>query len=184
METLPIHPLLPAIREALRNRGLGVLVAEPGAGKSTVVPLELLGEPWLGEKTILLVEPRRLAARAVAERMARTLGESPGGRVGYRIRGENRCGPETRLEVITEGVLLRKLREDPALEKVGAVLLDEFHERSLQTDLGLALLLQSRELFREDLRLLVMSATLQGERVAELLGDETPLIRSRDAAIP
>jgi len=177
-ERLPIHRVLPELRRSLREHTRCLLQADPGAGKSTVVPLELLEEPWLEGRKILLLEPRRLAARMVAERMAATLGERIGEQVGYRMRGESRCGPRTRLEVITEGILTRMLRADPALEGVGLLIFDEFHERSLQADLGLALALQSQEFFRPDLRLLVMSATLPGEGLERLLGARTPRIAS------
>ena len=168
---LPILEALPALRAALRARHEAVLQAPPGAGKSTVVPLALLEEPWVQCGRILMLEPRRLAARAVAERMARSLGERVGGTVGYRMRLDTRVGPRTRIEVVTEGVLTRMLQSDPALEGVAAVVFDEFHERSLQADLGLALCLDARLQLGTDLRVLVMSATLDGERVAALLGD-------------
>ncbi|WP_457608150.1 ATP-dependent helicase HrpB [Nitratifractor sp.] len=175
-ETLPIHSLLLRIVEALEHHGLTILQAEPGAGKSTVVPLELLETPWLEGQEILLLEPRRLAARMVATRLAESLGERVGERVGYRMRGETRVGPRTRIEVLTEGSLTRMLQRDPALEGVGLLIFDEFHERSLHADLGLALALQARELLRNDLRILVMSATLQSEELSALLGEETPLV--------
>ncbi len=168
---LPIVEALPALRAALLARREAVLQAPPGAGKSTVVPLALLEEPWARGGRILMLEPRRLAARAVAERMARSLGERVGGTVGYRMRLDTRVGPRTRVEVVTEGVLTRMLQSDPALEGVAAVVFDEFHERSLQADLGLALCLDARTQLDTGLRVLVMSATLDGERVAALLGD-------------
>jgi ATP-dependent helicase HrpB len=169
-DPLPIDGSLPALREALRLAGAAVLQAAPGAGKTTRVPPALLGEPWLGGKRIILLEPRRLAARAAASRMADTLGEPVGGTVGYRIRHDTRVGPSTRIEVVTEGVLTRMLEHDPSLETAGLVVFDEFHERSLHADLGLALSLQSRSILRPDLRLLIMSATIEGEPVAKLLG--------------
>ena len=175
---LPIHSALPELKAALFRHGTAILRADPGAGKSTVVPLELMEEPWLAGKKVLLLEPRRLAARMVATRMAESLKEAPGVRVGYRMRGEVRCTPRTRIEVITEGLLMRRLRSDPALEDVGLVIFDEVHERSLSSDLGLALTLQSRELFREDLRLLAMSATLEIDALREVLGPKTPVIES------
>ncbi len=170
MTPLPIEPVLPRLRELLRGHTGVVLQAPPGAGKTTRVPLALLDEPWLRGKRVLVLEPRRMAARAAAARMASLLGEPVGRTVGYRVRMDSRVGPETRIEVVTEGVLTRLLQSDPALEGVGLVAFDEFHERSLHADLGLALCLQARELLRADLRLLVMSATLDGGPVAELLG--------------
>ncbi len=167
---LPVEEALPALKAALREAGVAVLQAPPGAGKSTVVPLALLAEPWVAGRKLLVLEPRRLAARAVAERMAASLGERAGERVGYRMRLETKVSRATRIEVITEGVLTRLLQADPALEHAAAVLFDEFHERSLHADLGLALALESRATLRPDLRLLVMSATLDGEAVAALLG--------------
>jgi ATP-dependent helicase HrpB len=180
---LPIEPVLPAIRETLAGRTAAVLVAPPGAGKTTRVPLALLGEPWLSGRRILMLEPRRLAARSAARFMAASLGEQVGETVGYRVRMETRVGPATRLEVITEGVLTRMLQSDPALEGVGLVIFDEFHERSLHADLGLALCLQSQALLRDDLRLLVMSATLEAEPVAALLGD-APVLVSEGRSFP
>jgi ATP-dependent helicase HrpB len=174
---LPIDAVLPALRAALRERDAAVLVAAPGAGKSTVVPLTLLGEPWRHGRKLLVLEPRRVAARAVAQRMSHTLGEAVGGTVGYRMRMETRVGPRTAIEVVTEGVLTRMLQHDAALEGVAAVLFDEFHERSLQADLGLALCLDARRNLGTDLKLLVMSATLEAGPVAQLLGD-APVVES------
>jgi len=168
---LPIDAALPALREALTAYRSAVLEAPPGAGKSTVVPLALLEEPWAQGRRLLMLEPRRLAARAIATRMARTLGEVPGATIGYRMRLETRVSRATRVEVVTEGVLTRLLREDPGLEGVAAVLFDEFHERSLQADLGLALCLDVRTALAPALRILVMSATLDGAAVARVLGD-------------
>jgi ATP-dependent helicase HrpB len=168
---LPIDAALPALHDALRTHSAAVLEAPPGAGKSTVVPLALLAEPWARGRRLLMLEPRRLATRAVATRMARTLEERPGDTVGYRMRLETRVSRATRLEVVTEGVLTRLLQEDPALEGVAAVIFDEFHERSLQADLGLALCLDARATVAPELRVLVMSATLDGAAVAQLLGD-------------
>ena len=168
---LPIDAALPALLDALRTHAAAVLEAPPGAGKSTVVPLALLEEPWAQGKRLLLLEPRRVAARAVAARMAYTRGESPGATIGYRMRLETRVSRATRIEVVTEGVLTRLLQEDPALEGVAAVIFDEFHERSLQADLGLALCLDARAALSPELRVLVMSATLDGAAVARLLGD-------------
>ena len=168
---LPIDAALPALRAALRSHTSAVLEAPPGAGKSTVVPLALLSEPWVQGKRLLMLEPRRLATRAVAARMAQTLGEQPGATVGYRMRLETRISRATRVEVVTEGVLTRVLQDDPALEGVAAVIFDEFHERSLQADLGLALCLDVRSALAPELRILVMSATLAGAALARLLGD-------------
>src|SRR6187549_1695418 len=168
---LPIDEVLPRLRaELLRGRN-AVVEAPPGAGKSTVVPIALLDEPWLRGGKIIMLEPRRLATRAVATRMASTLGESLGETVGYRMRQETRVGKRTRIEVVTEGVFTRMLQSDPALEGVAAVLFDEFHERSLHADTGLAFALDSQEHLSPELRLLVMSATLDGAVVARLLGD-------------
>lgn len=168
---LPIDEALPALAAALAERTGVVLHAPPGAGKTTRVPLALLDAPWLAGQKVLLLEPRRLAARAAARRMATTLREAVGGTVGYRMRMETRVGPTTRIEVVTEGVLTRFLHDDPALDGVGLVIFDEFHERSLHADLGLALTLQTQRVLREELRILVMSATLDTEGVARLIGD-------------
>jgi ATP-dependent helicase HrpB len=174
---LPIEQVLPTLRDALRNGCGAVLQAPPGAGKTTGVPLALLGEPWLGGRGIIMLEPRRLAARAAARRMATVLGEGLGQTVGYRVRHESVVGPGTRIVVVTEGVLTRMLQSDPALERFGLVVFDEFHERSIHADLGLALTIHSRSLMREDLRLLVMSATLEGGPVSALLGG-VPVVSS------
>ncbi len=167
---LPIDDVLDEIRAALAASPNAVLVAPPGAGKTTRVPLALCDEPWLKARKIVILEPRRLAARGAADRMASTLGESVGETVGIRARLDSRVGPKTRIEVITEGVFARMIIDDPALEGIGAVLFDEYHERSLDADLGLALALDAQSGLREDLRILVMSATLDGARVAGLLG--------------
>jgi ATP-dependent RNA helicase HrpB len=180
---LPIEEALPRLRRALREHSSAVLTAPPGAGKSTVVPLALLQEEWAADKRILMLEPRRLAARAVATRMAQTLAESVGATVGYRMRLDTRVSRETRIEVVTEGVLTRMLQTDPALEGVAAVVFDEYHERSLQADLGLALVLDARESVTPDLKVLVMSATLEGAAVARLLGD-APLVEARGRSFP
>ncbi len=164
-----------ALRRALAVDTHAVLQAPPGAGKTTLVPLRLLEEPWLGEQRIVMLEPRRLATRAAARRMASMLGESVGQTVGFRTRDERQVGPATRVEVVTEGILTRRLQHDPSLAGVGLVIFDEFHERSLPGDLGLALALDVRRILRPELRLLVMSATIDGARVARVLGD------SRDA---
>jgi ATP-dependent helicase HrpB len=178
---LPILDALPALRAALGAHRNAVLEAPPGAGKSTVVPLALLEEPWLAGRRLLMLQPRRIAARAVARRLAHLAGCEPGQLVGYRTRLETRVSAATRIEVVTEGILTRLLQDDAALERVGCVLFDEFHERNLQSDLGLALVLDAQRHLREDLRLLVMSATLPGQRVATLLG-EAPTVRSEGRA--
>lgn len=180
---LPIDDALPELLGALAAGPNAVLVAPPGAGKTTRVPLALLGAPWRRDGRILLLEPRRLAARAAAERMAQTLGERVGGTVGLRVRLETRAGPATRIEVVTEGVFTRRILDDSSLEGVACVIFDEFHERSLDADLGLALALDAQAGLREDLRLLVMSATLDGARVARLMSD-APVIRSEGRAHP
>lgn len=167
---LPIQEALPALHEALIGRPAVLLSAPPGAGKSTVVPIALLQSPWLKGRKILMLEPRRIAARAVAMRMAALLGEPIGRTVGFRTRLETRIGRETRIEVVTEGILTRMLQQDSALTGIGCVIFDEFHERSLNADLGLALCIESREHLREDLRLLVMSATLDLQPLVRLLG--------------
>lgn len=180
---LPIHAVLEPLKAALVAGNVAVLAAPPGAGKTTVVPLALLDQAWLDGGKILLLEPRRLAARAAADRMAATLGEKAGETVGYRTRLQSRIGPQTRIEVITEGVFTRMILDDPALEGVGAVLFDEFHERSLDADLGLALARETQGLLREDLRLLVMSATLDIGGVSRLL-DGAPVIEAEGRMFP
>jgi len=170
MNRLPIVDVLPQLRQVLAQHSNALLTAPPGAGKTTCVPLALLDEPWLAGKKLLLLEPRRLAAKAAAHRMAGTLGESVGDVVGYRMRLDTNVGPRTRIEVVTEGVLTRLLVKHPELEEYGAILFDEFHERSLQADTGLALALETQRLVRPDLRLLVMSATLDCGPVSDLLG--------------
>ncbi|THJ24773.1 MAG: ATP-dependent helicase HrpB [Nitrospira sp. CG24E] len=176
MSRLPIEDVLPALRHALTEGRNTLLTAAPGAGKTTRVPLALLDAPWLGGMKLLMLEPRRLAARAAAHRMASTLGESVGETVGYRMRLDTKVGPKTRIEVVTEGILARLLQNDPALSAYAIVLFDEFHERSLQADTGLALCLESQRLFRPDLRLLVMSATLDCGPVSELLGQAPTIV--------
>ncbi|EFM13172.1 helicase domain protein, partial [Paenibacillus curdlanolyticus YK9] len=183
MKPLPIDEVIPDIKRLLAARPNAVLVAPPGAGKTTRVPLALLGEEWLGDRKIVMLEPRRLAARSAAAHMASLLGEKAGETVGYRVRLDTKVGPSTRIEVVTEGILTRMLQSDPALEDIGAILFDEFHERHLQGDLGLALSLQSQSLLRDDLRIVVMSATLEAAPVARLLGD-APVIESQGRAFP
>lgn len=185
MIQLPIDAAIPSLLHALAGHDSVVLQAPPGAGKTTRVPLALLNETWLGGQSILMLQPRRVAARAAAERMASELGEKVGETVGYRIRLESRVGPRTRVEVVTEGILSRRLQDDPSLEGVGLVIFDEFHLRSLDSDLALALCLNGRELFREEqpLKLLVMSATLEGARLANLL-DDAPVVTSEGRMFP
>ena len=180
---LPIDAALPELTAALRAQHAAVLVAPPGAGKTTRVPLVLAGEPWAEGRRILVLEPRRLAARAAAERMAKTLGERVGDTVGLRVRFGSKVSRKTRIEIITEGVFTRLILDDPMLEGVAAVVFDEFHERSLDADLGLALARDVQQGLREDLKLLVMSATIDGARVATLLGD-APLIAAEGRAFP
>lgn len=186
--TLPIHSVLDDLKAAIAAHPAVVLAAPPGAGKTTVVPLALLDQPWLGTGKILVLEPRRLAARAAAERMARMLDEKPGETVGYRTRLQSRIGPRTRIEVVTEGVFTRMILDDPGLEGVGAVLFDEFHERSLDADLGLALARESQSLIRDDLKLIVMSATLDIAGVSRLLaqsgGTGAPVIEAQGRMFP
>src|SRR6476659_8626131 len=168
---LPIDEALPRLTAALRQQYAAVLVAPPGAGKTTRVPLWLLDTLWAADKKILVLEPRRLAARAAAERMAATLNEKVGETVGLRVRFGSKVSRQTRLEVVTEGIFTRLILDDPSLDGIAAVLFDEFHERSLDADLGLALAREAQQGLRDDLRLLVMSATLDGARVAALLGN-------------
>ncbi|PSJ23616.1 ATP-dependent helicase HrpB [Halomonas sp. ND22Bw] len=180
---LPIEARLDDIQVALAGHARALLVAEPGAGKTTRVPLALLEADWCRGQRLLLLEPRRVAARLAAGHMADSLGEAVGQTVGYRMRGESRVGPETRLEVVTQGVLTRMLQEDPLLEGVAGVIFDEFHERSLDADLGLALTLDAQSV-RDDLRLLVMSATLDVASLTAVLGEETPVIECEGRQFP
>jgi ATP-dependent helicase HrpB len=181
-DALPIDDALPGLAAALAAGPFAVLVAPPGAGKTTRVPLALLAAPWRGDGRIVMLEPRRLAARAAARRMAQTLGESVGDTVGYRVRLDAKVSKATRVEVVTEGVFTRMLLDDPELKGIAAVIFDEFHERSLDGDLGLALALDAAAL-RDDLRVLVMSATIDGARVARLL-DNAPVVESLGRAFP
>ena len=167
---LPVSEVLPQISEALAQHNRLILEAPPGAGKSTAVPLALLDAPWRSG-LIIMLQPRRLAARSVAARMADLLGESLGDRVGYQVKNDRVAGPDTQILVVTEGILTRMLQADPALEKTSLIIFDEFHERNLHGDLALALSLQSQELLREDLKILVMSATLAGDALSQFLGD-------------
>jgi ATP-dependent helicase HrpB len=180
---LPIDAVLEELSRTLEAHNAAVLVAPPGAGKTTRVPLALLDEPWTRGKRIIVLEPRRIAARASAERMAKTLGERAGDTVGYRVRFGSKVSRATRIEVVTEGIFSRQILDDPELSDVAAVLFDEFHERSLDADLGLALGRDAQTGLREDLRILVMSATLDGVRVARLLGD-APVVESEGRAYP
>lgn len=181
---LPVTEVLDLLVEALGRTPRAVLVAPPGAGKTTLVPLALLQSPWLGKGRIVVLEPRRLAARAAARRMADLTGEEPGGMVGYAMRMENRTSARTRIVVVTEGVLARMILDDPELSGVSAVIFDEFHERSLDGDFGLALALDVQAGLRPDLRLVVMSATLDGARVAGLMGPDTPVVESAGRTFP
>ncbi len=180
MMRLPIEDVLGELRAAIAARGMAVLQAPPGAGKTTLVPLDLLASGMISGRIVML-EPRRLAARAAAERMAETCGEAVGATVGYRMRGESKVSRATRIEVVTEGILTRMIQSDPGLEGIGALIFDEFHERSLNADLGLALALEIRAALREDLVLVVMSATLDAEPVAALMGD-APVVTSMGRA--
>lgn len=183
MPDLPIQTALPGLLSALAQHSNVVLQAPPGAGKTTAVPLALLECDWLGKRNIIVLEPRRLAARSAASRMAELLGEPVGETVGYQIRAERRAGARTRILVVTEGILTRLLQSDPELAGTALVIFDEFHERNLQGDLSLALCLESQECLRDDLRLLVMSATLETEGVAELLGG-APVVTSEGRSYP
>jgi ATP-dependent helicase HrpB len=180
---LPIDDVLDELLSALAASPNVVLEAPPGAGKTTRVPLALLGQPWLQGRKILILEPRRIAARAAARRMAHTLGENAGDTVGYRVRMDSKVGPDTRIEAVTDGIFARRIQQDPALEDIGAVLFDEFHERGLESDMGLALALDAQANLRPDLRLLVMSATLDGIAVAGIMGDAR-IVRAQGRAFP
>ncbi|MGG1517285.1 ATP-dependent helicase HrpB [Paenibacillus oryzisoli] len=183
MPVLPIDAILTPLLETLDQSACALVVAQPGAGKTTRVPLALLRAEWLQGRKIIMLEPRRLAARAAARFMAQQLGESVGETVGYRVKGDTRVSSATRIEVITEGVLTRMLQNDPALEGVGIVIFDEFHERSLHADLGLALCRQIQTVLRDDLRLLIMSATMEAEAVSALL-DGAPILESEGRTYP
>jgi ATP-dependent helicase HrpB len=179
----PVEEIVPELKSRLKDNKAVILQAPPGAGKSTIVPLALVSEPWLNGKKIIMLQPRRLAARSVAARMADLLNERIGETVGYRIRFENVIGKLTRIEVVTEGILTRLLQKDNALEGVGLVIFDEFHERSLHADLALALCRQSQQVLRDDLRILIMSATLDSEKIAGALGN-APIITSMGKQYP
>ncbi|WP_289078346.1 ATP-dependent helicase HrpB [uncultured Thalassospira sp.] len=180
---LPIDTVLPDLCAALETGTNAVLQAPPGAGKTTKVPLALRNSGWLGDQKIIMLEPRRLAARAAARRMAQLLGEGLGEQVGYRVRFDSKVSAKTKIEVVTEGILVRMIQDDPELSGIGAILFDEFHERSLDADLGLALALETQGALRDDLRILVMSATLDGGPIASLMGD-CPVITSEGRAFP
>lgn len=180
---LPAAAVLGDLKRELGNGSNAAVVAPPGAGKTTLVPLALLGEPWIGDSRIVMLEPRRLAARAAARRMATLLGERVGETVGYRMRLDSRIGPRTRIEIVTEGVFARMILDDPELSGIAAVIFDEFHERSLDADFSLALALDVQSALRENLRLIVMSATLDGGRVAQLM-DGAPVIESAGRTFP
>lgn len=171
MDRLPVDEILPRLKEVLQSRNAAVLVAPPGAGKTTRVPLALLDAPWLEGRKVIMQEPRRLATRAAARRMAATLGEAVGETVGYRVRLDTKVGPRTRIEVVTDGLFLRMLQDDPSLDGVGCVIFDELHERGLEPDLSFALVREAQLALREDLRVIAMSATLDPGPVSERLGD-------------
>jgi ATP-dependent helicase HrpB len=181
--SFPILDIVPTLKEKLSQHPVVILQAPPGAGKSTVLPLELRTESWLANKKMIMLEPRRLAARSVATRMASVLNEEPGKKVGYRVRFENCVSSDTKIEVVTEGILTRMIQHDNALDNVGLVIFDEFHERSLQADLALALCLQIQKILRDDLRILIMSATLDGDKLSALL-DGAPIVTSLGRQYP
>lgn len=179
----PVLEIIAPLRQALQKKPVVILQAPPGAGKSTVLPLQLLNESWLRDKKMIMLEPRRLAARSVAMRMAEELNEEAGATVGYRVRFESVVSKQTRIEVVTEGILTRMIQTDNSLENVGLVIFDEFHERSLQADLALALCYQAQQLLRDDLRILIMSATLEGEKISTLF-NSAPVITSTGKQYP
>ena len=181
---LPVLDALPSVLAALADHGSAILVAPPGAGKTTLAPLVLVNESWLAGQRIVMLEPRRLATRAAAQRMASLLGEQVGETVGYQTRDERHIGPRTRIEVVTEGVLTRRLQHDPSLDGYGLVIFDEVHERNLPTDVGLALLLDARSSLRPDLRVLAMSATPDTKGLLRVLGNDTPVAASDGRMYP
>ncbi|MFN6945321.1 MAG: ATP-dependent helicase HrpB [Cytophagaceae bacterium] len=182
-ESLPVLEVVPELKKRLAETNTVILQAPPGAGKSTILPLQLLEEQWLQGKKILMLEPRRLAARSVANRMAQLLDEETGQTIGYRIRFETKVSSATRIEVVTEGILTRMLQKDNSLDGIGLVIFDEFHERSLHADLSLALCREAQQILREDLRIMIMSATLEGEKLSALL-DNAPIITSKGRQYP
>ncbi|RXJ89024.1 ATP-dependent helicase HrpB [Arcobacter sp. CECT 8983] len=179
MKDLPIYDVLDDIKQTINQNSTLILQAPPGAGKSTVIPISLLKEVWLEDRMIIILEPRRVAARMVAQQMAKLLGEEVGQTVGYQVRMDSCKSKQTKLLVVTEAILVRKLQSDQALEDVGLIIFDEFHERSIHTDLSLALSLQVQELIREDLKLLIMSATLNSKELTKLLGEDIPVVSSK-----
>ncbi|HET6226352.1 MAG TPA: ATP-dependent helicase HrpB [Bacteroidia bacterium] len=179
----PIQQIIPDVKRSLEKQSLLILQAPPGAGKSTILPLQLMDEPWLSGKKIIMLEPRRIAARAVATRMASLCDEPVGKTIGYRIRFENKVSAQTQIEIVTEGILTRMLQNDNALEGVGMVIFDEFHERSLQADLALALCYQLQQILRPDLKILIMSATLDGAKLSALL-NHAPILTSEGRQFP
>lgn len=178
----PVLDILPTLKQQLSKERIVILQAPPGAGKSTILPLQLLDEQWLGDKKIMMLEPRRLAARSVAMRMSSLKQEEVGNTIGYRVRFENKVSKSTRIEVVTEGILTRMIQNDNALEDVGLLVFDEFHERSLHADLALALSLQVQQVLREDLKILIMSATLEGDKLSKLL--KAPVVKSEGRQFP
>ncbi|MBX2966565.1 MAG: ATP-dependent helicase HrpB [Cyclobacteriaceae bacterium] len=178
----PVHEILPELKTSLAANQAVILEAPPGAGKSTLVPIALMDEPWLKGNKIIMLEPRRLAARSVAMRMASLIDDEIGKKIGYRVRFENRVSNQTQVEVVTEGILTRMIQHDNALEGIGLVIFDEFHERSLQADLALALCLQTQHILRNDLRILIMSATLDGKALSEKL--QAPVVMSKGKQYP
>jgi ATP-dependent helicase HrpB len=169
--SLPVDDAVPELKKALAENGMAILKAPPGSGKTTLVPLRLMDEPWLENRKILVLEPRRLAARLAAFRMSEVTCSRLGEKIGYHVRMDRRTGPSAKIEVLTEGILTGRIHADPMLEEVGLVIFDEFHERSIHADLGLALCMEIRDVFRNDLRILVMSATMDTERLSVLMGN-------------
>ncbi|HLC83585.1 MAG TPA: DEAD/DEAH box helicase, partial [Bacteroidia bacterium] len=182
-QDFPINEIIPDLKIKLQKEPVIILQAPPGAGKSTILPLEILNEKWLEDKKIIMLEPRRLATRSVATRMASLLNESIGETIGYRIRFENKVSKNTKIEVVTEGILTRMLQNDNALDNVGLIIFDEFHERSLNADLALALCYQVQQVLRNDLRILIMSATLDGAKLSSLLNN-APILTSEGRQYP
>ena len=179
----PVLDILPELKEKLQHTKILILQAPTGAGKSTVLPLHLLDETWLAGKKIVMLEPRRLAAKAVAERMSELRNEKVGDTIGYRVRFDTKVSPRTRIEVVTEGILTRMIQSDNSLEETGLLIFDEFHERSLHADLALALSLQIQHVLRGDLRILIMSATLEGDQLSSALGG-VPIMTSVGKQFP